>query len=266
MTASSRDLGRVFDEVPELYERVRPTYPDEMFGDLVTIAGLDARSQVLEIGSGTGKATRPLAARVGSVLAVEPGAGLTAVARRRHTGNVEFEVSTFEQWADRGRRFDGVVSASAWHWVDPAVGWQRAHDVLRPGGSMALLGNIVVRRPDDVEVYAETADLHQRFCPDDPDWEDPPLEADILATGSGWGEATDPGPLFEPTVVRWYPTVQTFDGNGFADLLATLSAYRKLPVDVREPLLAAIAERIRTRMGDVARRRYLSVLRTGRRR
>jgi SAM-dependent methyltransferase len=263
VTSASRDLGRVFDEVPDLYERVRPSYPETMITDLVTIADLNARSEVLEVGSGTGKATRLLAGRVGSILAIEPGAGLTAVARGRlaDAADVQFETTTFERWDDRGRRFDAVVSASAWHWVDPDVGWRRAHDVLRPGGWIALPGNVVVRRPDDIEVYAETADLHQQFCPDDPDWEHPPLEQDVLDTSSCWGDLADPGPLFGPCVVRWYPSVQTFDGNGFADLLRTLSVYRKLPAEVREPLLAAIAERVRTRMGDLAIRRYLGVLR-----
>ena len=45
-----RDLGRVFNEVPELYDRVRPGYPDELFADLATITGLDRRSSVLEVG------------------------------------------------------------------------------------------------------------------------------------------------------------------------------------------------------------------------
>jgi hypothetical protein len=71
--------------------------------------------------------------------------------------------------------------------------------------------------------------------------------------------------LFGTTIVRWYPTVQWFDGAGFADLLRSTSLYRSLHRDVREPLLDAIAERIRTRMGDRVPRRYLSVLRVGRR-
>ena len=60
--------------------------------------------------------------------------------------------------------------------------------------------------------------------------------------------------------MRWYPLVQWFDGAGFADLLRSTSVYRRLDRAVREPLLEAIAERIRTPMGDRAARRYLSVL------
>jgi SAM-dependent methyltransferase len=268
MTGSQqRALGRVFNEVPELYDRVRPGYPDELIADLAAIAGLDGRSAVLEVGCGTGQATRSLAALGCSVTAVEPGLAMAALARERLAGvdNVDIETATFEEWDDRGRRFDLLVAASSWHWVDPAIGWPRAREVLRPGGWMALIGHVVVRRPGEPEVYAETADLHERFSPGNPGWGHPPLEDGVRTSTEGWGLVEDPGPLFGPTIVRWYPTVQWFDGPGFADLLRSTSLYRALDPDVREPLLGAIAERIRTRMGDRAPRRYLGVLRAGQR-
>jgi SAM-dependent methyltransferase len=193
---------------------------------------------------------------------------MAALARERlHAlSNVDIETSSFETWDDRGRRFDLIVAAASWHWVDPSIGWRRAHEVLRPGGWMALIGHIVVRRPGEVEVYAETADLHERYAPGNPGWGHPPLEDEVRATDEGWGEVEDPGELFGPTQVRWYPTVQWFDGKGFTDLLRSTSLYRALDADVREPLLDAIAERIRTQMGDRVPRRYLGVLRIGQRR
>jgi len=262
-----RDLGRVFNEVPELYDRVRPAYPDELFADLVAITGMNGQSAVLEVGCGTGQATRSLAKLRPSVTAVEPGAELAALARRNleNFSNVEIETSKFEDWDDGGRHFDVIVAASSWHWVDPSVGWRRAHEVLLPGGWMALLGHVVVRRPGEPEVYAETADLHERYSSGNPGWGHPPLEDEVRATNEGWGLVADPGDMFGPTIVRWYPTVQWFDGAGFADLLGSQSLYRRLDSDVREPLLDAIAERIRTRMANRAPRRYLSVLRVGRR-
>jgi SAM-dependent methyltransferase len=265
--ANRRDLGRVFNEVPDLYDRVRPGYPDEMFADLCTITGTDERSSLLEVGCGTGQATRSLAALGCSVTAVEPGVQMSALARRRLApfGNVTVDTSTFEQWDDRGERFDVIVAASSWHWVDPSIGWPKAHEVLRPGGWMALLGHVVIRRDDEPEMYAETADLHERFSPGNPDWGHPPLEDEVRATDEGWGLVEDPGDLFGPTIVRWYPTVQWFTGEGFADHLRSTSLYRRLDPDVRESLLEAIAERIRTRLGDRASRRYLSVMRVGQR-
>jgi SAM-dependent methyltransferase len=262
-----RALGRVFNEVPDLYDRVRPTYSDELVADLVAITGMGSSSSVLEVGCGTGQATRSLAALGCSVTAVEPGAGLAALARQLLAAfsNVEVENAAFEEWNDAGRRFDVLVAASSWHWVDPAIGWPRAHEVLHPGGWMALIGNIVVRRPGEPEVYAETADLHERFSPGNPDWGHPPLEVEVRTTDEGWGLVEDPGSLFGPTVVRWYPAVQWFDGAGFADLLRSQSIYRRLAADVQDRLLDAIAQRIRTQMRDRVPRRYLGVLRVGRR-
>jgi SAM-dependent methyltransferase len=264
-----REVGQVFNEVPELYDRVRPTYPDGMIADLVAITGLHARSSVIEVGCGTGQATRSLGALGCAVTAVELGADMAALARERLAAfpSVEVETSSFEDWEDRGRRFDLLVAASSWHWVDPAIGWNRAHRLLRPQGWMAVLGHVVVRRPGEPEVYAETADLHEQFAPGYWGWGHPPLEADVRGTDDGWGPPNvAPAGLFGPTVVRWYPTVQWFDGEGFADLLRSTSLYRALDRDVREPLLDAIAERVRLRMDDRAPRRYLSVLRVGQRR
>jgi SAM-dependent methyltransferase len=265
MSEDSRAAGRLFDEVPELFDRVRPTYPRELFADLVTITGMHERSSVLEVGCGTGQATRSLAGLGFSVTAVEAGAGMAALARQRLSAfdNAEVETSTFEEWDDRGRRFNLVLASASWHWVDPAVGWPKAHGVLLPGGWMALIGNVTVRRVGEPEVYAETADLHERYSPGNPGWGHPPLEDEVRATHQDWGLVEDPGPLFGPTIVRWYPVVQWFDGAGFADLLRTTSLYRRLEPGVREPLLNAIAERIRQRMGDRAPRRYLGALRVG---
>jgi SAM-dependent methyltransferase len=149
--ADAGGLGRVFNEVPELYDRTRPTYPDALFADLTEITGLGQRSRVLEVGCGTGQATRSLAPLGCRVTAVEPGDALAALARQRLApfGNVNVESSTFEDWDDRGRRFDVLVAAASWHWVDPAVGWPKARDVLSPGGWVALLGSVTVRRPGE---------------------------------------------------------------------------------------------------------------------
>lgn len=125
---------------------------------------------------------------------------------------------------------------------------------------MALLGNVVVRRPGEPEVYAGPPISTSAFP-----WQ-PRLGSSVTGgrgAHNGRGLVSDPCGLFGPTIVRWYRAVQWFDGDGFADLLRSTSLYCGLDNDVREPLLDAIAERIRTRMGDRASRRYLSVLRAG---
>ncbi len=268
-SGDQRERGKLFNEVPALYEQVRPSYPDELFADLVAVTGVAAHASVLEVGCGTGQATRSLVQLGCAVTAIEPGVEMAEMARQRlaRFSNVVIETSTFETWDAHDRRFDLILAASSWHWVDPSIGWRRAHDILRPGGRLAVLGHVVIRQSDEPEVYAATADLHERFAPGNPDWGHPPLEADVRATSYGWGPPNEESDgLFGPAIVRWYPMVQHFDGAGFADLLRTLSPYRRLDPSIREPLLDAIAERIRTDLGNRATRRYLSVLRVGQRR
>jgi hypothetical protein len=65
---------------------------------------------------------------------------------------------------------------------------------------MALHGNVVVRRPGEPEVYAQTADLHERFSPGNPGWGHPPLEDEVRMTDEGWGLVTDPGSTAQTTV------------------------------------------------------------------
>ena len=84
--ADRRRLRTTFEEVPELYDRARPHYPAELFGDLVSFGRLGPGSRVLEIGCGTGQATLPLAERGFEVVCVELGAGLAEVARRKLAG------------------------------------------------------------------------------------------------------------------------------------------------------------------------------------
>jgi ubiquinone/menaquinone biosynthesis C-methylase UbiE len=94
---------------------------------------------VLEIGCGTGQLTRQLADRRFDLTAIDIGSALITEARHRTSDpTVRFEVSAFEDSSDRGP-FDLIVSATAFHWVDPDVGLAKAARLLRPGAWLALL-------------------------------------------------------------------------------------------------------------------------------
>jgi SAM-dependent methyltransferase len=132
-------LRRTFDTAADLYEAARPSYPEELFDDLVALAELEPGARLLEIGCATGKATRPLLERGFSVVCVEMGAQLAERARDNLAGlPVEIHVAPFEAWEGKPKAFDLVYSATAWHWVDPAIGYRKAHRLLRPGGHVAF--------------------------------------------------------------------------------------------------------------------------------
>lgn len=130
-------LAATFNEDAELYDRVRPRYPQHLFVDLADPVDLGPKRHVLEIGSGTGQATRDLASRGASVIAVEPGGALAEVARRRlaDLARVEHIIAGFEDLDLAPASLDVIASFTAWHWIDPEVRTAKAAAALRPGGA-----------------------------------------------------------------------------------------------------------------------------------
>jgi ubiquinone/menaquinone biosynthesis C-methylase UbiE len=136
-----RRYGKVFDEIAAEYDRHRPGYPDELVDQACRAAGIGRGDPVLEVGCGSGQLTRSLAGRGLRVTALEPGTNLISLARQNleGAGDVDFVNARFEDAPLPRERFLAVFSASAFHWTDPDASWQRAADVLVPGGTLALV-------------------------------------------------------------------------------------------------------------------------------
>ena len=79
---TGKPVGQAMHFPTDLYDRARPGYPVPVFEALATFGDLRPGSRVLELGPGTGQATRPLAERGYQVVAVELGARLAERARR----------------------------------------------------------------------------------------------------------------------------------------------------------------------------------------
>jgi SAM-dependent methyltransferase len=250
-------LRATFDEVPELYDRARPTYPPELFRDLEELGGLGPGSRVLEIGCGTGKATMPLAERGYRITCVELGARLAAVARRNleRFPDVEIVNADFEQWqpADDGG-FDAIVAFSAFHWLDHATAYARCAELLEPSGVLALSGARHVLPADGDPLFLEIQEDYCRFASD---WDDgrpppPPEEA------SGWADEILASGVFNRVEARRYQWDVIYGPQEYIDVIDTYSGHRAMPAETRERLYDAIRRRIE-KQGSV-RKTYLAIL------
>ncbi|GHK05108.1 methyltransferase type 11 [Streptomyces sp. Y2F8-2] len=249
-------LSRTFDEDAELYDRARPGYPPELYDDLAELAGARPGSRVLEVGCGTGQATVPLAERGCRITAVEAGPHMAAVARRNLAGTPAVEVVTadFESWPLPEEPFDAVVSATAFHWIDPAVRTAKAADALRPGGALAVVRSQHVRGGTE-EFFVEVQRCYERFDPDTPPGLRPPGAADI--DGSDHEAEVARSGRFGPTVFRRYERDLTYTTSDYLELLRTYSGHRALPEAARNGLLECIAGLIDGRYGGRVTKRYL---------
>jgi SAM-dependent methyltransferase len=139
VTDTRESLGGTFDTVAAAYDAARPDYPEPLFDTLVELAELNPRSRLLEVGCATGKATLPLLRRGFSIVCIERGPNLAALARQRFKDlPAELHIGTFERWQGEPSSFDLIYAATAWHWIDPEVRYRTAHRLLRPGGHLAF--------------------------------------------------------------------------------------------------------------------------------
>jgi SAM-dependent methyltransferase len=240
-----REQRLVFGEVAEMYDRHRPAYPDAVVDDLVEMAGLSAGSSVLEIGAGTGKATSMFAARGMHVVAVEPSEEMAAVARRVCAAydSVRIEQGDFERWDPSGRVFPLVFAAQAWHWLDPAVGFAKAAQVLRPGGVLAAFWN----RPMWVRAALREVliDAYRRAAPEVLDESDPMHPANSPSGDeTQWRDGVAATDGLEGADVREYEWSQTYSARDYAALLQTHSTVRVLDAGRREALVEAVASAV----------------------
>jgi SAM-dependent methyltransferase len=101
---------------------------------------LPNNASLLEIRSGTGRATRLFTERGFDITCIEPIAEMASIARDINGDDqgISYVHSTFEDWSPPAGPYDLVFSGQAFHWVDPDTGYQKLANVLRPGGVAAL--------------------------------------------------------------------------------------------------------------------------------
>jgi SAM-dependent methyltransferase len=135
----ARSEGRhLFGHDPETYDRVRPGHPDAVYKILRKRCGLGTGSKVLEIGPGTGQASRRLPDfGAEPLIGVEPDPRLARFLRDSIGHRVEVLESTLED-AGLDADFDLAAAASSFHWVEEALGLAKLRNALRPGGWIAL--------------------------------------------------------------------------------------------------------------------------------
>ena len=198
----------------------------------------------------------PLAERGYQVTAVELGPNLADAARRRlaRFPDVAVTVAAFEEWPLPPEPFDAVVSATAFHWLDPAVRVTKAAQALTAGGVLATIATHHIFGGDS-QFFIDAQDCYRRWFPGSvgiryPTSADIPQEADELERSE----------LFEAATFRRYEWEQGYTADEYVDLLSTYSEHRALEETARRHLLDCIHELIVERYGGRIRKRYLNEL------
>jgi SAM-dependent methyltransferase len=251
------DIRLSFNEAVEAYDRVRPGYPPDLFDRLFEM--LPTRPEIVEVGPGTGKATKDLLARGASVHAVEIGPSMAAKLRANHPSDrLSISVGDFETLSMQPGSADAVFSATAYHWVTPRAQTDRPAHILRQDGVVAIVDLIQVDSPDDKGFFAAAQPLYERYGEGHTG---PPAPARDDADPS-MRVALEADPRFDHVTVRRYDWNQTYSASDYRDLMLSYSSTQMMEESDRLGLLRDMETFIRNEFGGAITRPLVATLTT----
>ena len=258
-------LRTTFDSAAAIYQQARPEYPAGLFRDLAALAHLGPGSRLLEVGCATGKATLPLARLGYRITCLEIGSALAAAARAALAPFPAVDVieADFESWQPpRGGSFDLIYAATAWHWIDPAVRYRRARELLSPGGYLAFWQATHVFPAGGDPFFTQIQDVYDEIGEGVPPGtarprpgELPDERAEIEASGQ-----------FTGVRVRQYGWEARYTAAEYIRLLDTFSGHIAMAPWQRDRLYGEIRRRLALRPDGRVRRGWGAVLHVARRR
>lgn len=265
MTNGDRRLRTSFDAAAHLYQQARPEYPPELYDDLARRAALRPGDPLLEIGCASGKATIPLARRGFPITCIEIGSALAAEARRNvaQLPAVQVIEAEFETWQPPpGAAFALVFAATAWHWLDPAIRYRKAWQLLGPGGHLAFWTAAHVFPDGGDALFDDIQPVYEEIGEGLPPGENrprpgelPDSRAEIEATG-----------LFGDVTVSHLDWETTHTADEYIQLLDTFSGHIAMAEWQRQRLYGEIRRRVGERPDGRLRRHWGAVLHVAQRR
>ncbi len=211
------------------YDKFRPRYCKELFDDIMRYSDIKKDSKALEIGIGTGQATKPFLDIGCKVEGVELGDNMARFVFERYKGYEGFSVKncSFEDYNGRVGSFDIVYSATAFHWIPENIGFNKVYSLLKNNGTVALFWNRPFAAKADDPLHCEIQRIYSVYRPS----ENKPVEnnekifAKIIESLNVYG--------FSDVQMKLYHKTRTFDSDDYISLLNTYSDHMALDEDVR---------------------------------
>lgn len=159
------EFRKIFDTIPEEFDRYRPRYCEELFASLIDFAQIDSHRSVLEIGPGTGQATEPILNTGCDYHAIELGEHLCEMMNRKygrftnfHIVNDDFITHDFGE-----QRFDAIISAATIQWIPEEIAFPKTFKLLKPGGTLAMMLTKADYQSPNPELYAEIQKVYDQY-------------------------------------------------------------------------------------------------------
>jgi trans-aconitate methyltransferase len=241
--SASKPLSWQFEDAAQLYDEVRPRYPEEIVEHIIAFAALPAHGRIFELGCGTGQMTLSFARRGYAMVAIDQGERLAALAAMHCAPYPQVRVvaCAFEAWQDAAESYDLFLAAQSFHWIEPHYGLARAAELLKAGGTIAVVGT--ADRSQESAFWQATAPIYNKYNPVDSSGRPPSDSLQALRTS---GQFVD---------IREVRTTWTrrYTGEEYIKLLWTFSDHCAMPEPNRSQFFEEIRRVISAMGGEVIR-------------
>ncbi|SDL61732.1 class I SAM-dependent methyltransferase [Paenibacillus jilunlii] len=240
------DKRLTFNEDVENYDKWRPTYCEELFKDIIAYSHLEQGGKAIEIGIGTGQATRPFLETDCEVAAIELGKDLTEYSKLKFREYKNFTIynTSFEEFACPDSSIDFIYSATAFHWIPEETGYRKASKLLKNDGTLALFWNRPFVSRENDELHQIIQGIYQKYRPSNTKL----IENDTERYNNTSKTIQNYG--FRDVVFKLYHLTRQFSSTDYVALLNTYSDHRSLPSPAKERFEDEIREAI-IKFGDV---------------
>ncbi len=244
-----------YSQVAEAYNKFRPSYPQEIINGAVKISQLPTNANILELGCGPGNATLAFAKLGFSMICLEPSLAACHLARQNCAiyPQVEIKQTTFEEWELEIGKFDAVLAATSYHWINPEFGNSKIAQALRNNGNLILLWNMTPQ--PEYGIYQSFREIYQKYAPSLDRYENVETQQKIVQVLGQ--KAIDSG-KFKNLVSEQVVCKVNYYIDDFLLLLSTYTPYLKLDIETRNCLFTELREKIENNYGRNIQITYIS--------
>ena len=159
------EYRKIFDTIPEQFDKFRPRYSSDLFDHLIKTAGIGPQTTVLEIGPGTGQATDPILETGCNYNAIELGEHLYAKMTQKYSSHPNFHIvnDDFITHDFGNQKFDVIYSAATIQWIPERIAFPKTLDLLNPGGTLAMMYLIGDYKTPNEELYNKIQKIYDAY-------------------------------------------------------------------------------------------------------
>ncbi|BBF42294.1 methyltransferase [Lachnospiraceae bacterium KM106-2] len=224
------ELRRTFNKDAYLYDEYRPEYPDELFTDIISYTHIERGSKLLEIGVGTGQATRPFLELGCDIIGIELGDQLSSYVRDKYKDYDNFKVinDDFMSYPIEENSYDFIYCATAFHWLPKEEAYTKIRRALKKDGTLALFWNHPYPNREDDRSNLANQRIYQKYRPSD----EKQIEFSEKDCNKYRDELVEFG--FQKVESKLYRRVRTLQTEEYIQLLNTYSDHIALRAEVKE--------------------------------